>query len=532
MLSLLLAAIVIAAVPQDTRAPSRAQTAQVDALAALRDVSNRVERLNAQTLELARLVHGLAVQLGSRDPDGGLDYENGLEDGRRSCERTIAELEARVAQLEQLVARYRRALGDGPPPVDEGGDEGGDEPPSSGAWASPLERIEPARPRILDGEARPGAYRLAGGEWLPSSSPASELYRLIQAQPGHSGEVSIGVRGAIGRVAIGTSWSSSDPALIVSDSVDVVFVGLDENATLGPLEVGSRFCDVARAAFFDLGIRGAPDTFAVRQVWPVGQLDFVGFWVVPDPAVAQYASLFHLAGGWDSLTLEGFESRGLTEREHVFYLKPGGRTQVLDCELVGGNRCGVHVRSHGPSSDGKYAASPRPSGPILIEGNHADGFGWEHANADGGSWITVYSSLENVVAIRGNDLEDGRYGGILVSQGVPYTGPYLTDDGYSHSEVWIEGNTFRAPRGDRMVAGISAAREVHLAGENVIEGGNQALVWWPQWEQTYTSARPVGSIAVHGADAVPSCPSVTWDVAAKAYKPLPLAPFVIPEVPR
>ena len=452
-----------------------------------------------------------------------------IEASKAAAKRQGATLRAQRA----LIDYYEKLLDS-----DQGGDRGGgggrgggrddpDPPPPDHAWVSPVERFDPVRPTDVHAHIYPGRYVMPSGESVQSDYPVADAYEALE--PYVDGLVVLGIHGAAGRVAIGTSWSKWDHALLNDDEpVEVAFVGLDDAAEVGPLMLGSGIQDVHRAEFYDLGIRGAPDTFAVRLAGKVDHLVFDGFWILPAPNVELYTSGIYLSRDWETLTLKDYEARGLPFREHCFYLKPGGRTQVLDCELWGGNYTGSQCRSSGPTTDGKHGPSPIPHGEILYEGNFADGFGWNHINPGGGRWITIWSSLENRVAIRGNALTDGRYGGLGVSQGVPSTSPYLTTDNYSHAEVWIEGNEFRTPRSSRSTGGLTAAREIHFAGTNVFQGGPRDLVLNGWWSQKYTEALPVGSIIVHGLTAIPDAEAIEYDMPTDSYHQVDLGAFVVP----
>lgn len=501
-----------------------------EASALLRSLLSKNERLEAVLGDFTRRLEQLEDLLGDSDSAGA--YRRGFADGARSRQPEIDNLEAEVRRLTRIL----RGTDDGGDRGDDDDDDGGgdrgddddDDPPRDrGTWVSPLERLDPVRPTSIDAEIRSGSWRFPGGEFVAAEYPARAAYEAVEQRAGHEGLVTIGVSGAGGRVSLGGSgWGRSDASIVQDDEpIEVAYVGLDDGAELGPIFLGGDDYEVAYVAFHGLGIRGHSDSFAIRQNGPAGEIVFDEFWILEHHEVERYTSGLHLHGDWERLTLKGYQPRGLAFREHVFYLKPGGVIQVLDCNLWGGNYTGLQARSHGESTDGRYAASPAPHGEILIEGNYCDGWGWNHDGGGGGAWLSVWCSLEYTVAVRGNVLTDGRYAGLGILQGVPYTSPYLTEDGYSHADVWVEGNSFETRRSSRAAGTFTAARELHFAGENVFDGGAHDLVFQDAFTQDHTTALPVGSIVVHGTEAIPAGESKTW--TGSGYAPFPLDGYVL-----
>jgi len=243
------------------------------------------------------------------------------------------------------------------------------------------------------------------------------------------------------------------------------YVGLTPDATVGPLIQKGRM--IGPLEFHNIGIRPAPDSFCFRQLAPLGRLVLKNWWFVG----ANQTSGLHLGKGWDFLHVEGYQPRDSRFLEHVLYIKGGGRTQIVDNEMLGSGRSFVQYRPHGAGTDPyPFDATPLPSGPILIEGNKSKGFGYDHEQIGGGAVITVWCSLEWPVVIRNNEITNCRTGGIMVGQGATNTHPPLTDDGYSHSLIWIEGNTVESTGSQgadpRHAVSISAARDVVFAGKN------------------------------------------------------------------
>ena len=379
-------------------------------------------------------------------------------------------------------------------------------PPSRGMAGAP-ERVDPTRPSRtrIDAHVYPGRYEI-GGESFPGL-PA-DAYAAVDETLRGEGTVVLGIYGDVGRVSLGHAYSKWSADLFTdkdSIGIQVVFIGLDAGAAVGPLFLGSRDGDAANfdpvdsAKFFDLGIKGESGVYAFRQHGYCREIVFDRMWIVPHPVTQSksvpYISAFLLHKDWESLTVKGYEPRGLQLGEHVFYIQGGGFTQVLDCNLFGGRRTGFQDRSH---QDSAYPSPPR-HGDFIADGNWAESFGFNHVEESGGQWLTVWYSGEHSVRISNNTLIDGRYGALGISKGVDSSEPYLTVDGWSHSDIYIWGNKFETKRSKRATVSITDVRDsINFGAGNVFVGPdltNHALVFGSQWGyKTSGSTQPVNWI--------------------------------------
>tara|TARA_R110002126_G_scaffold188431_1_gene336820 strand:+ start:1558 stop:3060 length:1503 start_codon:yes stop_codon:yes gene_type:complete len=367
-------------------------------------------------------------------------------------------------------------------------------PPSRGMAGAP-ERVDPIRPSRtrVDAHVFPGRYEI-GGKSFPGL-PA-DAYAAVDETLRGEGVIVLGIYGDVGRVSLGHAYSKwSDDKFEDKDSIgiQVVFIGLDAGAAVGPIFLGSRdedrdkFDPVDTASFFDIGIKGESGTYAFRQHGWIREMIWDRVWIKPHPVTQSmsvpYLSAFNFHKDWDSLTLKAYEPRGLQLGEHVAYIKGGGFTQILDCNLFGGRRTGFQDRSHG--DDGSGHPSPKRHGAFIADGNFAEGFGWNHINESGGQWMTVWSSLEFPVRISNNTCTDARYGCLGISKGVTSSDPYVTDDGWSHSNVYIWGNTFENKRAKRSCVSITDVRDgIHFGTGNDFTGpdvGSHTMVFGSQW---------------------------------------------------
>lgn len=426
-----------------------------------------------------------------------------LNNARRQIEALEVQIDKMRAENRRLAQALRDCLdGDGPPPPPP--------PPPPPAWDDLPERVEPVEYSIEDVHAHvyPGRWTY-GRNSFDSDTPLADAYKYVDARIGDE-PVVLGVHGEVGSIGVGSAYSKWSADLLDDkdpEGIEVVCIGLDDGAVVGPVFLGEVYVPVERVEFHDLGIRGHKDSFAIRQRGKANHIVFSNFWIVPHWEIDTYTSGFHLHEDWESLTLHGYQAKGLEFREHCFYLKPGGFTQVLDCELWGGNRTGFQSRSHGAgtwSSGGTFEASPAPHGAFIADGNWANGPGWNHANPDGGQWMTVWCSLEYPVRISNNVCTDARYGCLGILQG-PVSGgePYLTEDGFSHSNVFIFNNRFENNRAERSNVVLAAARNIHFGTGNVFESNRYPLSINNEWAYKYTSARPVSSLNIYGEEALP-----------------------------
>lgn len=157
--------------------------------------------------------------------------------------------------------------------------------------------------------------------------------------------------------------------------------------------------------------------------------------------------------------------------EHWAYIKAPGKLYITNNDISGGNRTGFQIRTPG------YKAAPH--GPVVIEGNYADSYGFDWGFKNGGSCITVWESLKYPVIIRNNKITNAKYGCLVVAHQPPdapgsdkiHKGQpqHLLNTGHAHSNVIIEGNIFENKNGDRHNVSINSSQRVQIRS-GVFEG--------------------------------------------------------------
>lgn len=296
--------------------------------------------------------------------------------------------------------------------------------------------------------------------------------------------INIGIKGkANGHLHLGTgddaTWDSAHPKV---DDLQVNIFGLDGVADIGYLRLGDHLRFVKQAYFLDVNIEAYPSNFALWNEGPVGNLGFDNVSITPamrDGQIHRNESLVHLGEGWRNLFVRDFrrgERNGvkILPQQHVFYPKGGGDAWFMGCDLGGGNRTGINWRPH-PRTN-RYAASPRFSGTLLIDGCYAEGFGWDHphdaAHHAGGSIVTLWSTPDAPAVVRDCRFTDARYGcfAAVAQPDSETNGNYRTPWGHTHLDLHLEHNYFENRRGDRYTAEISCTKRATLWPENVFEG--------------------------------------------------------------
>jgi hypothetical protein len=311
----------------------------------------------------------------------------------RRARAAIKQAQELLDEARASLRRTRRRVVEEPPVVDdvperdppdtngEGGDVEPPPPPRTDLYRAPVYRKDPVKPSRAHGE-------------YDGSVSLADLYRSIRSRQRGDEGVVLTVKAHTGGFGIG-----SDNGLWGTDEhpIDLTLVSDRGSFTVGPFGPSFGGTDVPVRKFhcFGLGIKANPDSFVIRQGGPVGDTAFVDWWMEPYKPGFVHTSGLHLQRGWTSLTLKGYRPRlpdGTPVRfsEHIAYLKGGGPLQILDNELMGGNRTGFQIRPHGEGFISyHFNASPRPTGHVIIEGNHSDGYGWDHENPSGGACLTV-----------------------------------------------------------------------------------------------------------------------------------------------
>lgn len=448
-----------------------------------------------------------------------------VEDAEYDLDEAKSIRSRAARRLNRIVLRIQAELRDAPktrpdtrrePPII-------DPPPTTPhTMADAPERIEPPtlpEPDVL--VYADGRYRIPGDLTLKFySGTPRDAYAAVEAKLTRPRRIVLGIYGNVGMVGLGHAYSiyGDDQFNAKGDwKIDVAFVGMGASAAVGPVFLGSREQDAGKfsvcdsAHFKSIGINGDSGTYAFRQHGYCRDFTFEDVWIVRHPNMAgmdvPYISAFMLHKDWDSMTLKGYQPRGMKLGEHVAYLKGGGFTQLLDNNLFGGRRTGFQDRSHGRDSDGQI--SPSRHGDFVADGNWADGFGFNHAEASGGQWMTVWSSLESKVRISNNRCTDARYGCLGISKGVASSNPYLTHDGLSHSNVYIFGNEFENKRAQRSCVSLADARAIHMGAGNKFTGprfGAHTMVFGSQWGWKHAGAQVPNTWWYYGREAIPTWP--------------------------
>lgn len=470
----------------------------------------------------------------ARDAVEDATYEAGEADIElRKAERRLRRIVARIGREQREPTRpLTDPLVTPPtvrPPVDPppvGPPVIIDPPPYGGSrMVGAPQRVEPIKPTAIDAMVfEDGTFALVYGHDMGPRHPgmARDAYAAVEATLSTPRKIALAIHGNVGRVSLGYAYSPYSDDLFKTDKgwpIDVTFVGGNASAAVGPIFVGSNAGDLTKfdicrsASFFDIGINGSPDPYAFRQHDYIEELIFDRVWIVPNAGyVAQagmHRSAFLLNGDWEHMTLKRYEPRGMRMEEHVAYIQGGGFTQVLDCNLFGGRRTGYQDRSH---QDSQYP-SPTRHGDFIADGNYAEGFGFNHSEASGGQWLTNWFSGEYKVRISNNRCTDARYGCLGIAKGTPSSEPYLTEDGLSHSNVYIWGNEFENKRAQRSCVSIADARMVHFGEGNRFAGpehGAHTMVLGSQWGWKNAAAVVPKDWAWYGVEAMPLWPVVQY----------------------
>jgi len=372
-----------------------------------------------------------------------------------------------------------------------------------------------------------------------------KAYKASRAA-GHPLPITFGVYDDAGVGVLGGGWSLWSDRSIYVDSGDgyedlsLEIVGLD------PICEVSIGWDVKwgwpeRLGLFNIGLRGAPDSFVIRANEGIGTLIVDGCWFLPSVTFGAgntHASGIHM-DNWHTLVLRNTQWRGVRPedpginlREHVFYLKSciGDGTWILDNDLRGGNRTGFQIRP-------EFGQQQRPRGPVVISGNVADGYGWNMGDTpssfDGGSCITVWTNPEDRTWIFDNRIVDAKYGGLMVG-GQPTGKNWLNAAGFPIHKVYVWGNTFENshqghPAGlpKRSAASLTAVEGVHW-GVNDLQNGAR-LDLNSQWGM---QAHGIGNglVQLH-LSALPSYPIWTYDGSNRPMTPEELTALLVPPGP-
>lgn len=311
---------------------------------------------------------------------------------------------------------------------------------------------------------------------LGSAPNVNAAYRASIAA-GHATPIKFGVRGGMGSVVGAGLYNGDAPQSVTArdgsgnwrNDISFEIVGLNDQATV-TIGWTDDFGRVAHIGLFNVGLVGPQDSFYVRANDGIDTLLLDGCWYAGGPANG-YTSGIHM-DKWQTLVIRHWKFKGALLAEHLFYLKscigtgPGRGTWIVDNDLRGGNRTGFQIRPD-------KGINPEPTGPVVIAGNVADGYGWTHGSdgstKGGGSCLTVWSNPTNDTFIFRNRILNARYG-CLVLSGQGASSNYLNADGFPIKGVYVYDNEFSNPNGDRTCITVSACQWVHLYGRDTLDG--------------------------------------------------------------
>lgn len=352
---------------------------------------------------------------------------------------------------------------------------------------------------LRDGVARStrdlGELRAADHDGYLLAPAYSASMRDRQENPGLGADrpVIFGVYGDAGGVVLAGGWSLHSPRSLFWKNrageftdIKVSIVGLDPRSEVR-ISWDRRWGWPSSIGLFNIGLRGNNDSFVIRANEGVGKLIIDGCWWL---ACKQYAGTNqrHASGmhidKWDVLVWRNHlwrgknpGSPGIDLREHSAYLKSArGGTWIVGNDLRGGNRTGFQIRPEPGKNE-------LPKGDLVIAYNYAKGYGWNNGSSkatyDGGSCITVWSNPNASTYVFGNRITDAKYGCLTITaQGDDKN--WLGESGFPIGPVYLHGNTFENKRGDRAMAAITSAEEVHIF-ENDFQG---QLILNDQWGMT------------------------------------------------
>jgi len=337
----------------------------------------------------------------------------------------------------------------------------------------------------------------------------------------HQDRLVVGVKGSVGPVRIGGEF-----AMHKGFPANIAFVGVTEDAKVGPFDYTKKAgthpidtIEVHRAK-----VKAAKDSFAWRQLAPMQRLILNDFGFENHEAHGSHVSGLHFSKGFAAMTLKGFKpSDNWWANEHeLLYGKGGGELQILDCEGKNGQRSLVHWRPHGAGtySKGSFDATPKPRGPVLIDGIKSQGFGWGFGghNIDGGALLSLWMGLEQPVIVRNVEIAECRTGGIMVGQGAANTNPYLTEDGYSFSDVYMENVSChvngKVGSDPRHAVSCSSIRNLLFGPGNEYHSENRFDLVLDARFSLQQGSKPIGDAQAVSRDALPKVGGIAHYVKA------------------
>lgn len=341
-----------------------------------------------------------------------------------------------------------------------------------------------------------------------------------------------------GRAIAGGQWNAQAPHSIVGGGpVQVELVGLRSDAEVSA-SWSNAYAYVEHLGLYNLFLRGAKDSFAIRAMQRAGRIFIDGCTILEHPEIAakrrasgrtaDYTSGLHCKN-YESLVVANMDQRrtkGDEEPvkfiEHVLYPKGsrGGGLFVLHNYFIGGNRTGCQQRPDGPDDQSFPESALGHRGDIVFMGNLSEGWGWDHEGSNGGQWLTAWQCPFGDVAFLNNRLVNGRYGGLGAAAQQDYRNVYNTQ-GRPLNRVHLWGNDIDTARSPRPSIAVTGANEVHLWGGNKISPGSRPMEVDTQWGHEKHGIKS-GSLSIHAPDDIP-----VFTYSPQARKVVPVTP---PEV--
>lgn len=314
------------------------------------------------------------------------------------------------------------------------------------------------------------------------SNPIIRAYRHVAAHREVTRErpVRIALFGDGGTAWLGCSdspWNSNGADMVRGD-IHLVLVG-DGDSSKASLRfaLGNSWGRVETLHVFNVGLYNGPDSFTIRANKGCGEIILDGHWA--EPSETGKTSFIHI-DNYQTLVIRNQQDRGAKFREHSgAYIKsaigsrdnPRHGTWLVDNAMQGGNRTHFSVRpAHGDTDiwQGGDPSTP-PQTPIVVTGNSSDGFGFDHAYADGGGVISIWSSPFADVYIHDNTITSARYSAIVVSaQGAVAENQFGNHPGYIRD--WYGPGGFP-------ILGVSLSGNVCTAGRNAVQISGVESVW-------------------------------------------------------
>lgn len=335
----------------------------------------------------------------------------------------------------------------------------------------------------------------------PNADSIRDCYRDFTAKGG-KGICRIGLDcGNAGRAQMGGQHGVNDPWSVVDHmshrNVKIDLVGLREDAEVS-VGWASQFAYVEHLGLYNLFLRGAKDSFAIRATRRHGRIFIDGCTMLEHPEItakwkasgrtADYTSGLHIVN-YLSLVVANMDqtrtkngSLPVKFIEHNLYPK-GSRQDglyVLHNRFQGGNRTATQQRPDGPADQSFPESALGHRGPIVFMGNYSEDYGFDHAGNNGGQWLTAWQAPLDIVVFALNKLVNGKYGGLAASAQEDYRNVY-GPSGRPIAEAHFWANDIDTKASARPSIVCSGVGEIHLWGLNKISPGSRPFEIDSRW---------------------------------------------------